>query len=56
MQVRLAKPVAAKGGELKLKIEFSYTIPQYGADRTGILNTKNGDICRSAVVSAYVRV
>ncbi|MFT4017365.1 MAG: M1 family metallopeptidase [Agriterribacter sp.] len=54
MQVRLAKPVAAKGGELKLKIEFSYTIPQYGADRTGILNTKNGDIF--AVAQWYPRM
>lgn len=44
MQVRLDKPLASKGGELKLKIAYSYTIPQYGADRTGILNTINGDI------------
>ncbi len=44
MQVRLDKPLASKGGELKLKIAYSYTIPQYGADRTGILNTTNGDI------------
>ncbi|MFT3945506.1 MAG: M1 family metallopeptidase [Agriterribacter sp.] len=54
MQVRLAKPVSAKGGELKLKIEYAYIIPQYGADRTGILNTKNGNIF--AVAQWYPRM
>ena len=44
MQVRLAKALAAKTGALKLKIEYSYTVPDYGADRTGILPTKNGNI------------
>ncbi|HRN56842.1 MAG TPA: M1 family peptidase, partial [Agriterribacter sp.] len=44
MQVRLDQPVAAKGGELQLKIVYAYTLPQYGADRTGILTTRNGDI------------
>lgn len=54
MQVRLANPVAAKGGELKLKIEYSYTIPTYGADRTGILESKNGNIF--AVAQWYPRM
>ncbi len=44
MQVRLGKPVAAKGGELMIKIAYSYIIPQYGADRTGVLSTRNGAI------------
>lgn len=44
MQVRLDKPLAAKGGELKLKMTYTFTIPQYGADRTGILTTRNGNI------------
>ena len=44
MQVRLSKPVMAKNGELKLKMVYTYTIPQSGADRAGILNTRNGDI------------
>lgn len=44
MQIRLAKPVAAKGGELTFKIDYSFTIPKYGSDRTGILETKNGNI------------
>jgi len=43
MQVRLAKPV--KPGEtIKLKIDYSFVLPEYGADRCGILKTKNGDI------------
>lgn len=54
MQVRLAKPIAAKGGEIRLKIEYSYIIPKYGADRTGILETKNGNIY--AVAQWYPRV
>lgn len=44
MQVRLDKPLAAKGGELKLKIVYNYTVPQYGADRTGILSAANGAV------------
>lgn len=54
MQVRLAKPLAAKGGELKLKIDFSFVVPQYGADRTGILGTKNGDVY--SIAQWYPRV
>jgi hypothetical protein len=54
MQVRLANALAAKGGSLKLKIEYSYTVPDYGADRTGILNTKNGNIF--AIAQWYPRL
>ena len=54
MQVRLVNAVAAKGGSLKLKIEYSYTVPQYGADRTGIQPTKNGDIY--AIAQWYPRL
>jgi hypothetical protein len=44
MQIRLAKPLQANGGVIKLKIDFSFILPQYGADRCGILPTKTGDI------------
>lgn len=44
MQVYLPSELAAKGGKLQLKIEYSFVSPQYGADRMGILNTKNGKI------------
>ena len=54
MQVRLGKPLAPKTGEIKIRIEYAYTIPQYGADRTGILQTQNGNIY--AVAQWYPRV
>jgi hypothetical protein len=44
MQVRLRNPVKPGGDVIKLKIAFSFTLPEYGADRCGILKTKNGDI------------
>jgi hypothetical protein len=44
MQVRLPKPLKPGGDMIKLKIAFSFTLPEYGADRCGILKTKNGDI------------
>ena len=54
MQVRLANPVSAKGGELRVKIDYSFSIPEHGADRTGILSTKNGNIF--AVAQWYPRM
>ncbi|TWR29224.1 M1 family metallopeptidase [Mucilaginibacter pallidiroseus] len=44
MQIFLPQGVNANGGQVKLSIEYSYIVPQYGSDRTGILNTKNGKI------------
>jgi hypothetical protein len=44
MQVFLPNDVAANGGQVKLKIEYSFIEPDYGSDRTGIQNTKNGKI------------
>jgi len=44
MQVFLPTGVNPNGGQIKLNIEYSYIVPQYGSDRTGILNTKNGKI------------
>lgn len=44
MQVFLPKEVAAGGGVLKLKIEYSFISPDYGSDRMGIMQTKNGKI------------
>ncbi len=54
MQIRLAKALAAKTGSLKFKVEYAYTVPTYGSDRTGILSTKNGDIF--AVAQWYPRL
>ncbi len=44
MQVFLPKEMSPNGSSLKLKIEFSFISPEYGSDRMGILETKNGKI------------
>ncbi|MFD2599096.1 M1 family metallopeptidase [Sphingobacterium corticis] len=54
MRVDLPKPVAANGGKTTLTIDYGYTVPEYGADRTGILSTKAGDIF--AIAQWYPRV
>jgi len=42
MQIRLSKAVKANGDSIKIKIDYSFKIPEYGTDRMGRLNTKNG--------------
>ena len=54
MQIRLPKAVKPGGDVVKIKIEYSFELPQYGADRCGILETKNGDIF--AVAQWYPRM
>lgn len=44
MQIRLPKAMKAGGDLIKIKIDYSFTLPNYGADRCGILETKNGNI------------
>ncbi|AIM36603.1 peptidase M1 [Sphingobacterium sp. ML3W] len=44
MQIRLPQALASKGGKAGFKIQYSYTIPEYGADRTGILPTAQGNV------------
>jgi len=44
MQIRLPKSMKPGGDVTKIKIEYSFTLPEYGADRCGILKTKNGNI------------
>ncbi len=48
MQLYLPKAVAANGGIVKLKIEYSFISPNYGSDRMGIQDTKNGKIFQVA--------
>ena len=43
MQVWLKEPLAT-GEKIKLSINYSFTIPEYGTDRTGRLKTRNGII------------
>ena len=54
MQLRLATPLAANGGTIQVKIDYSYSIPKYGSDRTGIQDTKNGKIY--AIAQWYPRM
>ncbi|RRQ45075.1 M1 family metallopeptidase [Chryseobacterium sp. SC28] len=44
MQVDLPNDLKANGGVAKLKIEYSFVSPQYGSDRMGVQETKNGKI------------
>ena len=44
MQIFLPQELKAKGGSVKIKIDFSYISPKEGSDRTGVLETKNGKI------------
>jgi hypothetical protein len=48
MQLFLPKDVAPDGGVTKLKIEYSFISPDYGSDRMGIQQTKNGKIFQVA--------
>lgn len=42
LQVWLQDAVKSTGGKVKLNIQFGFTVPEYGTDRMGRLNTKNG--------------
>ncbi len=44
MQVNLPQDLNANGASVKLKIEFSFVSPDYGSDRMGVVDTKNGKI------------
>ena len=42
MQIRLPEALKADGGNIQIKIEYAFAVPEYGTDRMGRLNTKNG--------------
>jgi len=44
MKVNLPKALEANGGTVGIKIDFSFTSPDYGSDRMGVLETKNGRV------------
>lgn len=44
MQIDLPQELKAKGGVAKIKIEYTFLSPQYGSDRMGVEDTKNGKI------------
>jgi len=54
MQIRLPKSLKPSGDIIKIKIDYSFTLPEEGADRCGILKTKNGNIF--AVAQWYPRM
>ena len=54
MQIRLPKAVKPGGDVIKIKIDYSFELPEYGADRCGILKTDNGNIF--AVAQWYPRM
>ncbi len=42
MQLRLNKPLGAKGDKIQVKIDYNFSIPEYGADRMGRKKFKQG--------------
>ncbi|MBL7728160.1 MAG: M1 family peptidase, partial [Dinghuibacter sp.] len=48
MQVRPEQPVAANGGTAIINMEYAFTIPEYGTDRMGRMETKYGWIYEMA--------
>ncbi|MEO6733591.1 MAG: M1 family metallopeptidase [Ferruginibacter sp.] len=44
MQIRLPKPMSATGDIIKIKLDYSFLMPDYAADRGGIVPTKNGEM------------
>jgi hypothetical protein len=44
MRIELPKALKAAGDKVTIKVDFSYTVPEYGADRTGILKNADGNI------------
>ncbi len=54
MRVDLPKTLAANGGKISVKVDYSYTVPDYGADRTGVLANPDGKIF--AIAQWYPRV
>jgi hypothetical protein len=48
MVLPLAEALAARGGELEIQLEWSFEIPEFGADRHGILDVDQGTIYQLA--------
>lgn len=44
MQIDLPNELKAKGGVAKISIDYSFVSPEYGSDRMGVQDTKNGKI------------
>lgn len=44
MRIELPKALKPAGDKVTVKVDFSYTVPEYGADRTGVLKNADGNI------------
>ena len=44
MQIQLPSELAGNGAKIQIKFNFSFISPEYGSDRMGILDTKNGKL------------
>ena len=44
MKIKLPKPLQPNGDQISILVDFSFTSPDYGSDRMGVLETKNGRI------------
>jgi hypothetical protein len=42
MQIRLKDTLRTNGSKIQVKIDYAFTVPEYGTDRTGRVLTKNG--------------
>jgi len=42
LQLRLKQALAANGGKIEIKINYGFTVPEYGTDRLGREKTRNG--------------
>lgn len=42
MQIWLQQPMKSSGNKIKITIAYQFAIPEYGTDRMGRVNTKNG--------------
>lgn len=54
MQLFLDQPLAAKGGEVTIKMNFKFKVPEEGMDRMGRLETSGGTVY--AIAQWYPRV
>ena len=54
MRVDLPKSLQANGDKVQVRIEYDYIVPEYGADRTGILKNPDGNIY--AIAQWYPRI
>ena len=48
MRVALAEPLAPAGGQLSVEVEWSFIVPEYGADRMGRFHAERGWIYEMA--------